>query len=58
MKDDKKFCPLIDNEINGYECMENVDVVDGLIKESSLPDRYKTKDGWKDICIQCKWHDY
>lgn len=58
MDDKRVSCPLVDREIEDIDCIENRDVVDGMIIESSLPDEYKRKKNWKDICRNCKWHSY
>ena len=52
------YCPMIDGEIDIADCIENVDVVDGLIIENSLPQKYKQKHDWKEICKKCKYHNY
>lgn len=52
------MCPLMDREIEDIDCMENSDAVDGMIKKESVPDRFKNKTGWEEICKQCKWHGY
>lgn len=36
-------CPLADEEIEDYECMENQDCVDGILVKESLPEKYKRK---------------
>lgn len=56
--EDNILCPLVDTLIDIGDCIENVDVVDGLIIESSLPDQYKQKENWKEICKNCKYHEY
>lgn len=58
MDDRWVFCPLVDRKIEDIDCIENRDVVDSMIIESLLPDEYKRKKNWKDICRTCKWHDY
>ena len=55
---DEVFCPLIDSIIDSGECVENSDVASSLIKEQSLPEIYKQKENWREICIKCKYHDY
>lgn len=55
--EDTISCPLVDTLIASADCIENVDVVDGLIVEESMPDRYKVKEGWKEICRKCKFHE-
>lgn len=58
MDDRRVFCPLVDRKVEDIDCIENRDVVDGMIIESSLPDEYKRKKNWKEICRDCKWHNY
>lgn len=58
MEDNNVLCPLVDNSIEAIDCIENRDVVDGMIAEESLPDKYKRKSDWKEICRKCKWHNY
>lgn len=52
------LCPLVDDIIEDIECIENRDVVDEMITEESLPNKYKRKSNWKEICKKCKWHNY
>ena len=33
-------CPLVDRKIEDIDCIENRDVVDDMIVESSMPDEY------------------
>ena len=50
-------CPLIDNRIIAdIDCLENSDIADGIIKDAALPDEYKAKDNWREICKKCKNH--
>lgn len=58
MGDGSVLCPLVDEMIEDIDCIENRDVVDGMIVESSLPDKYKQKENWRGICKNCKWHNY
>lgn len=51
-------CHLVDREIEDIDCVENRDAVDDMIAESSVPDEYKRKENWKDICKKCSWHNY
>lgn len=43
------MCPLIDENIEAIECIENYDCVDGIIVLSSLPRKIKTKDNFIEI---------
>lgn len=58
MDDNYVFCSLVDEMIEDIDCIENRDVVDGMLVESSLPDKYKRKENWREICANCKWHNY
>lgn len=55
--EDTISCPLVDEVITSAECIENVDVIDGIMVEESMPDKYKVKEDWKEICRKCKFHD-
>ncbi len=51
-------CPLIDmNYISLSDCIENIDIAEGLIKEENMPNRFKEKDDWRKICLECERHD-
>lgn len=56
--EDKIFCPLIDKDIIVADCVENTAVVDKLLKEDSLPKKFKQKENWREICKNCKYYDY
>ncbi len=47
------MCPLIDRHISIDECMENRE-----IKEKFIPEEFKEKEQWKDICQKCKYYDF
>ena len=49
-------CPLADRRIENIDCLENCDVVDGIIIESSMPLEFKTKPEWRKICKECPYH--
>ena len=55
---DDIFCPLVDAKIDTGECVENTDVVRGIIKEYTMPEEYKQKENWKEICKNCKYFYY
>lgn len=50
---DQVKCPLVDDWIAPIDCMENQD-----IKEEYIPDRFKVKHDWKEICKACPFRDY
>lgn len=50
-------CPLVNNKIiDDIDCLENSDVVDGMIKEKSMPKEFKIKQNWREICKSCNNH--
>ena len=51
--EDKIVCPLVDYKIDIVDCMENRD-----IKEESIPEEYKKKENWKDVCKNCKYNKF
>lgn len=55
---DEVFCPLVDELIEDFDCIENIDVVDGAIIEETMPKRFIQKKNWKDICKKCQWHEF
>lgn len=56
--DDCVLCPLIDEEIEDIDCMENADAVRGILNEDTVPLKFKEKKNWKEICKGCRWHNY
>ena len=51
------LCPLVDFEIDEGDCLENTDVIDEFISdESHIPDYFKIKPDYKDICKKCIHH--
>lgn len=55
---DEVFCRMNNTVIKSYECIENRDVVDRLIAESSLPAKFKVKENWREICKACPWYNF
>ncbi len=51
--EEKIICPLIDSPIDPVDCMENQ-----VLKEKSIPEKFKKKEKWKEICKNCKYQDY
>lgn len=47
------LCPLVDSEITPTDCMENRD-----LNENAIPEQYKAKPNWKEICNNCKYCNY
>lgn len=48
------LCPLVDENIEPIDCIENSDAVDGIIKKETVPKRFKKKPNWEVICEKCK----
>lgn len=46
-------CPLSDEWIDPVRCLLNQD-----IKEEYIPDRFKVKTNWKEICNSCPFRNY
>lgn len=53
MKNDEIICPLVDTNITIDDCMENRET-----REESIPQKYKQKENWREICTHCKYYDY
>ena len=51
-------CPLVDMEIENIDCIENSDAVDGILKKDTVPEKFKRKPDWEQICKKCQWHGY
>lgn len=52
------ICPLVDKEIESADCVVLSDIAHGMLKEECMPKEYKKKENWRDICKNCKYHDY
>lgn len=53
MENDTIKCPLVDRVISIDDCMENRE-----IKAEYIPEEYKKKKDWKEICQKCKYYNY
>lgn len=50
-------CPLVDDNIDAGTCLEITDIVDEMFgNESNIPNRFKVKPDYKEICKKCKDH--
>lgn len=56
METDLRNCPLVDELIDNADCFENCCVAEYQIKPDTLPERFKQKPNWRDICLDCKYH--
>lgn len=52
------MCPLVDEDIESIDCIENSAAVDRIVTKDNVPRRFKEKPDWEKICKNCKWHDY
>lgn len=51
------ICPLTDKTIDPSDCLENIDIIDGFASdETHMPDIFKAKENYRDICRKCKNH--
>ena len=50
MEEQKVNCPLVEDDITPVECMENRD-----ISEEFIPEIFKKKNDWQEICRKCKY---
>lgn len=53
MEEEKITCPLVDGLISPADCMENQD-----LREESIPEKFKKKENWKEVCKNCKYQEY
>ncbi|MCI8387035.1 MAG: hypothetical protein HFE63_01030 [Clostridiales bacterium] len=51
------YCPVIDDQINGSDCILIVDVAEHLIKPSALSDRVVWNEEQRQKCLKCQYHD-
>lgn len=47
------LCPLVNDWIEDIDCMENQ-----ALRPESIPDKFKHKPNWREICNQCPFQDY
>lgn len=50
---EKVKCPLVDDWIDDIDCLENQG-----ISEAYIPQKFKQKPNWKEICKKCPFRDY
>lgn len=51
------YCPVIDGQIDGDNCMLICDVADKLLKPSVLSYDIDWNDEKNNLCLKCKYHD-
>ena len=54
---DRVPCPIIDGEIDAFDCILVSDATDGQAPETVVPERFAEVKGWKDTCLRCPYHD-
>ena len=47
------YCPLVDKDVDGFDCMEYQ-----CVKDECIPEEFKQKPDWKTICESCKYYGY
>jgi hypothetical protein len=57
MKDDTIICPMINDLIEIADCVVYSDVTSGMLKDYCIPDKFKEKNNWRDICHRCNYHN-
>lgn len=57
-KNEGVLCPLVDKEIDPMDCVDAVDCILNPDFLKNLPNEYKTKENFIEICKNCKWHNY
>lgn len=57
MADDMIRCPLIDDMLEIGDCVVYSDVASGMLNENCIPDEFRQKEKWRDICNACKYHE-
>lgn len=50
------ICPITGKQISGTDCFTTVQIVDGELKESALPNEIKQFRQYRDTCLLCKYH--
>lgn len=51
------MCPLVDEMIAADDCIENQDVAAGMITDETMPDRFKEKENWREMCKGCEYYE-
>lgn len=58
MEEVRFICPLInDKEISEEECVDVCMVAEEMIKPSAISPKYTEKTDFKEICLNCKFHN-
>lgn len=55
--EDRIRCPLVDDMIEVGDCVVCSDVSNGMLKENCIPEKFRQKKNWKNICKNCKYYD-
>ncbi len=51
-------CPLMDGDLITFtDCIENCSIAEGYIKPECLPEKARKKENFRDICLNCKYHE-
>lgn len=51
------YCPLLDGQISGTDCLITVDVANGMLNPRVLPDGIEWNDEQRQKCVACPYHD-
>ncbi len=54
METQKINCPLMDNEvITACDCVAYRDIIEGYYKIECLPEKARSKENFREICLKC-----
>ena len=55
---DVRSCPLMDGDMISFdEYVENCSIAEGFLKPDCMPEKAKSKENFREICLSCKYHD-
>ena len=54
---DTVYCPIKGDQINGKDCLIICDVVDGLLKPTTMPSGISWNEEMREICKSCMYHE-
>ncbi|MEA4928501.1 MAG: hypothetical protein VB104_07470 [Candidatus Limiplasma sp.] len=50
-------CPIVNEDIDAFDCIITSDAVDDQAPEIAVPERFTTVPEWRRICRECPYHD-
>lgn len=52
----KVRCPIVNREIEQYNCFEVCQVAERMVKDAVIPEEFSSVNNFRDICNQCPNH--